>query len=250
MGIMGHGYGSEFHLLRYLGYHRGDLNRAIEQQTGGRVLDWRDFGFVPRGKFPHLDAEWKGLEFLGPDLEAVKAAWAEFWPRSGTPPNWDAVGFLQLDSHTEFILVEAKAHLWEVRSDCGAREDGGLPMIRKAFAETVAAHGFKADPEKWLNGYYQSANRLATLHFLAHHNVLSRLVFIYFIGDDAGRYKKPVRCPKDEQEWSGCLREMYHHLGMTGSSRLEQRVHRLFLPVCGPAGESLEHLAARGECAG
>lgn len=238
MGIMGHGYGSEFHLLRYLGYHRRDLNRAIEQETGGRVLDWRDFGFHPRGKFPHLDAEWKGLEFLGPDMEAVKAAWAGFWPQTGNPPNWDAVGLLELDSHTEFILAEAKAHASEINNDCGASEEGGLPKIREALAQTVKANGFKADHEKWLNGFYQCANRLATLHFLLQHDVLSRLVFIYFTGDDPTLYAKPVVCPKNEQEWDGHLQKMYDHLGMPGSGQLKRRVHRLFLPICGPTGGS------------
>jgi hypothetical protein len=247
---MGHGYGSEFHLLRYLGYHRADLNRAIEQQTGGRVLDWLDFHFDPRRKFPYLDAELQGLEFLGPDLEADRAAWAKFWPQTGNPPNWDAVGLLQLDSHTEFALVEAKAHASEIKSDCGASEEGGLPKIRGALAQTIRDNGFKSDPEKWLNGFYQCANRLATLHFLLQHDVLSRLVFIYFTGDDPTLYGKPVVCPKNEQEWDGHLKEMYNHLGLSGSSKLEQQAHRLFLPVCGPAGESLEHLAARGECAG
>lgn len=41
MGKMGNGYGSEFHLLRYLGYHRHDLNREVEKTTGGRVTTWR-----------------------------------------------------------------------------------------------------------------------------------------------------------------------------------------------------------------
>jgi hypothetical protein len=237
MGEMGCGYGSEFHLLRYLGYHRRDLNHAIEQETGGRVLDWLDFCFDSRRKFPDLDAEWQGLDFLGPDSEGVKTAWEGFWPQTGNVPNWDAVGLLQLQSRTEFILVEAKAHLEEVRSECGAHEGGGLPMIRKAFAETIAAHRFKADPDEWLKPYYQYANRLATLHYLTQHNVLSRLACVYFTGDDATRYKGHVLCPQNEQEWNACLHEMDRRLGITGSSELEQRVHRVFLPVGGQASE-------------
>lgn len=38
MGKMGCGYGSEFHLLRYLGYHRHQLNRAVEEQTNGHIV--------------------------------------------------------------------------------------------------------------------------------------------------------------------------------------------------------------------
>lgn len=50
MGKMGNGYGSEFHLLRYLGYHRQELNRAIEKETGGLVTEWLDFAFGRKGK--------------------------------------------------------------------------------------------------------------------------------------------------------------------------------------------------------
>ena len=31
MGKIGYTYGSEWHLLRYLGYHRNELNRQIEE---------------------------------------------------------------------------------------------------------------------------------------------------------------------------------------------------------------------------
>ncbi|MGC9995545.1 MAG: hypothetical protein ABSE79_09505 [Terriglobia bacterium] len=248
MGKMGYGYGSEFHLLRYLGYHRRRLNLAIEKQTGGRMLDWLDFSFDARGRFPHLDAELKGLEFLPPDFEHVKSAWTQFWPQTGNVPNWDAVGHLQLESHTEFVLVEAKAHASELGSDCGAREEGGRKMIREAFATAIEANAFRSSPEKWLRKYYQCANRLATLHFLMQHNVPSRLVFIYFTGEKwpAGteQNREPLVCPKDEREWGTSLQEMYDHLGLTKSSVLEERVHRVFLPVCGQSGERAEHLAA------
>ena len=234
MGTMGHGYGSEFHLLRYLGYHRRDLNRAVEQQAGGRVLVWLDFAFDPRREFPHLDAESKGLDFLDPEV-GVRAAWQKFWPQTGNVPNWDAVGLLQAKSHVEFLLVEAKAHASELKSTCGASEDGGLPKIRAALAETIKANGLTADPEKWLGPYYQYANRLAHLHFLVQHNISARLVFIYFLGDnwrgEALPNRESVVCPKDEQEWNPYLWDMYSHLGLSGVSRLEQRVHRVFLPV-------------------
>jgi hypothetical protein len=244
MGQMGCGYGSEFHLLRYLGYHRNELNRAIEKETSGRIIDWRDFRFDARGEFPHLDAELKGIEFLPPEAAAVKTAWEAMWPQTGNVPNWDAVGALQLESTTEYILIEAKAHAAELRSNCGAREDGGLRIIREAFARTIEANGFESDAEKWLRQYYQYANRLAFLQFLMEYDVAARLVLIYFTGDEAGRYKKPVLCPKNRAEWEPHLKKMYEHLGARGSSKLEQRVHRLFLPICGQACEKPDRMAA------
>src|SRR5579862_3664313 len=96
MGKMGDGYGSEFHLLRYLGYHRSALSRAVEKQTGGRVIDWLDCAFGGKEK---LDRECKGVDFLD-SVPDVKSAWLKFWPQTGNVPNWDA--FVQ--SHYKFWI--------------------------------------------------------------------------------------------------------------------------------------------------
>jgi hypothetical protein len=231
MGKMGNGYGSEFHLLRYLGYHRHDLNRAVEKKTGGRVSDWLDFAFGSEGK---LDREWKGVDFVdsAPD---TKSAWMNFWPQTGNVPNWDAVGLLESNSCREYLLVEAKAHVEELQSSCGASEKGGLDMIRKALDATINANGFKANVEDWLSHYYQYANRLAHLHFLLQHDVSARLVFIYFCGDNWGGNKlsngESPKCPKSEQEWGAYIKATHKRLGLNGQSKLEERVHSLFLPV-------------------
>src|SRR5208283_661004 len=139
MGRMGDGYGSEFHLLRYLGYHRHELNREVEKTTGGRVTEWLDFAFGGEGK---PDREWKGVDFVDP-ASGVKSAWLEFWPQSGNVPNWDAVGRLKSDSGTEYLLVEAKAHVEELQSNCSAKEarrKGGLDKIREALKATIKAN--------------------------------------------------------------------------------------------------------------
>jgi hypothetical protein len=234
MGRISDGFGSEFHLLRYLGYHRRELNRAVEVETGGRVLEWLDFAFGAERTFPHLDEEWKGVDFV--DRESpVESAWRSFWPQTGNVPNWDAVGLLQSGADVEFLLVEAKAHVEEIRSSCSAKEEGGLRTIREALDATIKAHGFTVDVENWLRPYYQYANRLAHLHFLRQNNIAARLIFTYFCGDNwRGKTMhdgKPPNCPKDKQQWQPHLQEMHGHLGLTGQSKLEERVHKLFLHV-------------------
>ncbi|MBV8205221.1 MAG: hypothetical protein JO041_00375 [Acidobacteria bacterium] len=242
MAKMGNGYGSEFHLLRYLGYHRNVLNRKTEAATGGRVIEWLDF---PSDSGEKLDAEWKGVAFA--DSASLKSAWQEFWPQSGNVPNWDAVGRLETDAGIEFLLVEAKAHVEELRSSCGARKEemngdpeeerrkSGIAKIRAALESTIDAHSFAVGVERWLEPYYQYANRLAHLHFLNEHKIPARLLFIYFCGDHwAGRLLRdgrPPVCPKDAAAWSFPLQEMNHRLGLHGRSQLEQRVHKIFLPV-------------------
>lgn len=234
MAKMSNGYGSEFHLLRYLGYHRKELNRQVEEVMGGRVIEWLDFCFGGEGK---LDCEWKGVDFVDA-ASGVKSAWLECWPQSGNVPNWDAVGRFASDSGTEYLLVEAKAHVEELQCSCTTKEaknKGGLDKIKEALETTIKANGFAADVDRWLRPYYQCANRLAHLHFLIEHGIPARLVFIYFCGDDWGgktlsKGKLPI-CPKGQNEWTDPLQKMHDHLGLKGQSELEKRVHKIFLPV-------------------
>lgn len=118
-------YGSEWHLLRYLGRHRHRLNERVREATGTDVLHWTDHPWNPSGQpayfdGPRLDAEWKGLDFLAGDI-AARREWPNFWPQSGNVPNWDAIGWLRAGTQVELLLVEAKGHLGELRSTCGAQ---------------------------------------------------------------------------------------------------------------------------------
>lgn len=231
MGKMGNGYGSEFHLLRYLGYHRQELNRAIEKETGGLVTEWLDFAFGRKGK---LDREWQGVDFVESPTD-VKAAYMKFWPQTGNVPNWDSVGRLESDSVVKYILVEAKAHVEELQSSCSAKKSGGLDTICEALDATIKNYGFASKGENWLSPFYQYSNRLAHLHFLMQHNIPAHLVFIYFCGDNWRGEKlpsgKPPKCPKEAQQWEAYLNAIHDRLGLSGKSKLEERVHSLFLHV-------------------
>lgn len=224
MSKIGHGYGSEWHLLRYLGYHRNELDGRIAQVIGGQVLEWLDFKF--NADKPFLDAEWMGLDFLEKGHPA-KAQWRRFWPQKGNVPNWDAVGRVQCGDKVEWLLVEAKAHTEEIRSTCSAKKEGGLGKIQAAFAQTKRAMDV-SDSADWLSPYYQYANRLAALHFLTAQGIPAKLLFIYFLGDR----NPPKTCPKSQGEWQAAIAPMYNHLGLTGKSEVERQTHRLFLPVC------------------
>jgi hypothetical protein len=223
MSIIGYGYGSEWHMLRYLGYHRKALNTAVEELTCGAFVEWLDLPFNSQKKF--LDDEWKGLDFL-PDNIPAKDEWKNFWPQTGNVQNWDALGTLQKGSEKEFLLVEAKAHLGEIRSQCGAKEIGGKPLIVKALDEAKREFGVSRDKD-WLQPYYQYCNRLAALHFLIKHGIGARLIFIYFLGDN----RRNATCPKKEEEWNVELEKMYAHIGPLKNSALTNRIHHLFLSV-------------------
>ncbi len=229
MGKIGYGYGSEWHLLRYLGYHREYLNRLILEKTGGTSIQWLDFKFSNNNSPLLHDKELKGLEFILD--KQVQEIWKSFWPQTGNPQNWDAVGKLNKNGREEWLLVEAKGHLEEINSDCGAKNSDSIQQITSALLETSAAFGNNEQPiENWLKNYYQYANRLAVLNFLT--NKLSPLIpanllFIYFVGDNQVNFK----CPQNKEEWIPALDEMEAWLGIKKNAELNKRVYKLFLPV-------------------
>ena len=221
MGKIGYGYGSECHLLRFMGRHRRLLNQRVLEVVGGDSIDWCDFGFHPTRPWP--DAEIKGLGFLQPD-DPARIAWKQWWPQGRGIHNWDAVGQIRFGEVEEWLLVEAKANLEELRSDCGAKSPTNRPKIERALAETKQALSVPEDRD-WLNGYYQFCNRVAVLYFLNQHGVPARLLHIYFLGD-------PRRtCPCDQDGWQEALQLQEEHVGLPEGHKLEGRIHKLFLPI-------------------
>ena len=165
MSKIGHGYGSEYHLLRYLGYQRGELNRKVDKATGGRLINWLDFPFSDSPKsFYHAD--WQGVSFLRNDGQGagVREAWRSFWPQTGTAPSWDAVGVMDTKGATAGFWSRPR------RISASSRATGGgpkaKPMIEHALTDTKEALGIAAACD-WASPYYQFCNRLAVLHFLS-----------------------------------------------------------------------------------
>lgn len=119
MSKIGHGYGSEWHLLRYLGYHRNALDKAvldtIDEEGGGKgEVEWWDFRFSYTRKPLQDDREWGGVEFIRD--QDVQSLWRQYWPSRGMSPQWDAVGSLIRAEVEEWLLVEAKTHLGEMET--------------------------------------------------------------------------------------------------------------------------------------
>jgi len=231
MAEIGNGYGSECHLLRWMGRHRNALDRAILREIGGDYssISWLDFNFDSKASWP--DAELKGLEFLK-DNEFLQSEWKKFWPTQGGVPNWDAVGWLiDMSGKREVLLVEAKAHAEELKSDCQAISAKSKEKIDAAFKEVKNELDIACDND-WKKEYYQFANRLATLYFLEKHGVAAHLVFIYFMGDKFPKKNKFI-CPVSEDMWASALREQYNYLGLGNGHKLQKKVSTLFLRVDG-----------------
>jgi len=99
MGKIGYGYGSEWHLLRFLGYHRGYLSTEVLKITGGKNIFWLDFRFSKAASHLNNDREFVGLNFIE-EPDVIKR-WKQFWPQTGSSQNWDAVGKIDYGDHFE-----------------------------------------------------------------------------------------------------------------------------------------------------
>jgi hypothetical protein len=142
--------------------------------------------------------------------------------------NWDAVG-LGTDHAgvPSWVLVEAKANIPELRSDCGAGPES-MARIRAALDETKQAL-MVTESRDWTQIYYQHANRLAVLHFLAKHGISAHMVDVFFYGSTVSDH----RSPSDREGWTAPLEARKTYLGLTGRADLEIRVHHTLINIAG-----------------
>ena len=224
MGKMGYGYGSEFHLLRWMGRHRFRFDMSVCKTLDVDEIKWLDFKFSKSNDIP--DNELRGLDFMdrnNPSFEEVMSHYRESWPQRGNQMNWDAVGI----ADDMYVLCEAKAHIEEVERE--HRLDDETESVQKRadafdFAKEVIGVQKSID---WLHNYYQMANRLYILALLTHHNIRAMLLNIYFCGD---KFRNRV-CPKDRNGWRDTINDEYNALGIKNNSFVKERVRHIFLPV-------------------
>ncbi|MCE9592356.1 MAG: hypothetical protein K8S99_17765 [Planctomycetes bacterium] len=228
------GYGSAWHLLRYLGYHRARLSERVASALGATNISWLDFipresGRTYRTRTRILEVERSRLNFLDASDPLQKEYDTFFPPRSKQQQEWDAVGQATIEGQKEWVLVEAKAHCGEiVRKGTGAEGDS-LKMIDASLTRTKIAMGIDKKCD-WIGGYYQYANRIMTLHFLNSKGCKAHLVFLYFTGDDfTGK-----QCPSTSDAWKSTIDEVKTDLGLDRlqpGAYLMDRIHEVFLPV-------------------
>ena len=82
----------------------------------------------------------------------------------------------------------------------------------KALERTKTALGVSSDRD-WLHRHYQYANRLTILNFLRENGVATRLLLVYFVGDNLDN----ADCPKDEAGWDVALSAQARSLGLNSA---------------------------------
>lgn len=220
MAQIGYGYGSEFHLMRFLGHHRNLLENSIRnvlKANSNDCFEWIDFDFAKSPKIISGDKEIQGIKFIKAKFGIDNnISFLDYpWERS---QSWDAV--FKLGSTVYF--VEAKAHIKELKSSgCKASNESRiLSFMKKSMINypTVQVN------DKWLGDYYQLANRLSTVCYL--NNLISNIHFeVFYIFFENGYYG----ANSDKNEFQEAIKEEKKTLGILGNKSIEELIHEMFI---------------------
>jgi len=162
------GYGSKYQLLRMLGWHRNELNHAIASSCGiDSNINWFDFKFNGAE-----DKELLNIDFI----DDLKDEWKNYWACGTGGLNWDAVG-LSIDG--TYVLVEAKAHIGELKSSAGGSE-ASKEKNNQVISNILAKYGINKTSDDWNKDCYQLANRLVAVDFLLNKGIKVKLVYLLF----------------------------------------------------------------------
>lgn len=223
MAKLGLGYGSEFHLLRFLGRHRNHLDKQILSAIGESNLkiEWLDYNFNPNAKI--TDKEFIGIEFLKnhKDYKVLKESWNDYWPSSNNAQNWDAICYID----NKWILVEAKANKKEIYSSSTASPNS-QKFISERFKEIKKKYSIP-DNSDWLKDYYQKANRILFLEYLKNNGIEAKLLFIYFVN---GFMKNGKQFGvKSEPDWKLIINKQDKYLGIDKCTELKHDIINLII---------------------
>lgn len=228
MGKLALGYGSEFHLLRMMGRHRMFLNTKInELLENNEAISWYDFAFSNESEYN--DLEFKGINFLDPEKHnSIIQEWNDLWPGGSSKTlNWDSIGKIG----NEFLLVEAKAHIGEVKSSSQAAGDS-KERIGELFSQLKSKYSISTQND-WTMTHYQKANRLLFLDFLISRGIPAKLLYIYFLNGYSSANAKEEKSVTNPETWIQSIDNEKDYLGIRNISFFDSNVYNLILDAKG-----------------
>jgi hypothetical protein len=194
----------------------GDLLTRLIQQSLPELMA-KDIIWLSPLEEDHF-AEYLDRSFLDRlGLRHHSEALGEFWPARG--PQWDGLG--RATDISACFLIEAKANIPELISDCGAKSSSSRERIKASLLKTQL--WLKATPHiDWMMGFYQYANRLAHLYFLSEiAGVKAFLICLYLVHDTTHQ-------PTGSEQWKGAL-QLQKRLMSLPEHRLNNLVIDVFM---------------------
>ncbi|TAM81592.1 MAG: hypothetical protein EPN47_12655 [Acidobacteria bacterium] len=201
--------GSQKHIQAYVNEHEALLSGMVLEKLQSSPGIGAGLTWVSPLKCETYK-EYSDQEFLYKlDLGMHAGALKEFWPKGG--PSWDALAKVTGPRTSGVVLVEAKSHVAELASSCGAADPASRARIEASLACTKRRLGVAPEYD-WMGSFYQSANRYAHLLFLRDLGVQAWLVNIYFVNDH------PMNGPATKQDWENALSDVKRQMGLSGKS--------------------------------
>lgn len=226
MAQIGHGYGSEYQLLRFLGHHRNLLESSIRKEENispKKPFNWLDFRFAKSSKSISGDREITGIRFLKniKQFNLKEEKFKEYPKGFEARQSWDSI----LIVNDTLYFIEAKAHKNELKGGCHAKNTSGILQFMK---DSMLAVGFRDVSNMWLQDYYQLANRLSTIAYLQSKGIKAKVLYIYF---ENGYYDRntDVDLGIDEEEFKEAINIEKRTLGIQNFKGLTSLLSEVFI---------------------
>lgn len=217
--------GSRLYLQQYMVNAKDKLSEMIIAASPSLVtfaenkakIDWKS----PLEKEDFYEYRDDFLKVLGLEYETyaeAKMKLEQFWPKKG--PQWDGLAVVNgINGQKGFLLIEAKAHLDETKSDLKAVSDESVKIIEKSISR--AQGYYEIQPNDWTKHYYQLGNRIAYLYFM--NEILNIPTWLVLINFTDGEYKKT-----DLQEWLKHYNQIYINMGIHQNCKLLSKIIHVF----------------------
>lgn len=204
------GYGSKYQLLRMLGWHRNEFNKAICDCIGiSGDINWLDFKFNGSE-----DKELLNFEFI----PEINNEWKNYWSCGDFGLNWDAVG---ITNDGTYILVEAKANIKELESNASGNKKS-INKNNQVFLNLIKKYKIERTPEDWNQQCYQLANRIVAVDFLKSKGIKVKLVYILF--ENGYEFNSSINKSVSSKEWQKQIDKEFNLAGIK-NTRLEKLVN-------------------------
>ncbi|GAA0122308.1 MULTISPECIES: hypothetical protein [Clostridium] len=221
--------GSRLYLQQYMVNAEDKLSEMIIAASPSLLIfaenksniDWKSpLEKCSKGEFYEYRDDF--LEVLNLEDERYKKAkenLREFWPKNG--PQWDGLAVVNgINGEKGFLLVEAKAHLDETKSDLKAVSNQSINKIKKSISRTQEYYGIETND--WTKNYYQLGNRIAYLYFM--NEILKIPTWLVLINFTDGEYKKT-----ELYEWLKHYNQIYTSMGINLNSKLLNNIIQIFI---------------------
>lgn len=217
--------GSKLLIQHYVNRKQAELNKQILKSSPS-LLAFADLSLTIQWKSPLQKDNYR--EYRNEFLELVeewkdkKSILETYWAKQG--PHWDGIAVVKGKNENKgLLLVEAKAHLDEMKSKIQAKDPNSISLIKSTLKEVMQSFGSKAPIEIWLNNYYQLANRLAYLYILNEKlHIPTWLILLNFVNDD-------THIRTDLSKWLTHYNGVFNEMDIRFHSKFGERVMTLFI---------------------